>query len=186
MLASYFDIVFAVNGQPHPGEKRLVEFAGALCPNLPTGMVEGVTAFLSTLRIVESPNARMQCSMVWMICYATHAFCNRGAARTSRRALVFSHPSWGGSKKKNSFRPRSRRPSDRIRHSPSSSSASMLGTTLNQKLNPVNIRPLGWALAYLSSAKRSVITITIPRNGNRSATGRKNDFLLDSGDRSVA
>jgi hypothetical protein len=49
MLASYFDIVFAVNAQPHPGEKRLVEFARTLCPNLPTGMAERVAAFLSAL-----------------------------------------------------------------------------------------------------------------------------------------
>ena len=62
MLASYFDIVFAVNGQPHPGEKRLLEFAGALCPNLPTGMVERVTAFLSALpdsRVTERANAML-------------------------------------------------------------------------------------------------------------------------------
>jgi hypothetical protein len=49
LLASYFDIVFAVNGQPHPGEKRLLYFAQALCPQLPTGMVERVGAVLSAL-----------------------------------------------------------------------------------------------------------------------------------------
>lgn len=47
MLASYFDIVFAVNGQPHPGEKRLLQFAQALCPKLPTGMEECVRGLLS-------------------------------------------------------------------------------------------------------------------------------------------
>jgi len=49
MLASYFDIVFAVNDQPHPGEKRLVRFAQQLCPKLPTGMAERVAGLLSVL-----------------------------------------------------------------------------------------------------------------------------------------
>jgi hypothetical protein len=49
MLASYFDIVFAVNGQPHPGEKRLLQFAQALCAKLPTEMEGCVGAVLSAL-----------------------------------------------------------------------------------------------------------------------------------------
>lgn len=62
MLASYFDIVFAVNAQPHPGEKRLVELARVLCPNLPSGMAEQVTAFLSALpdnHVTERANAML-------------------------------------------------------------------------------------------------------------------------------
>jgi predicted nucleotidyltransferase len=35
LLASYFDVVFAVNRVPHPGEKRLVALAQQLCADLP-------------------------------------------------------------------------------------------------------------------------------------------------------
>lgn len=34
-LASYFDVLFAVNFIPHPGEKRLLQMALKLCSNLP-------------------------------------------------------------------------------------------------------------------------------------------------------
>lgn len=34
-LASWFDVLFAINRVPHPGEKRLLEFAHAECPALP-------------------------------------------------------------------------------------------------------------------------------------------------------
>jgi len=49
LLASYFDIVFAVNEQPHPGEKRVLQFARALCRELPTDMESRVAALLANL-----------------------------------------------------------------------------------------------------------------------------------------
>lgn len=62
MLASYFDIVFAVNGQPHPGEKRLLQFARTLCAKLPTEIEERVGALLSALpsdRVPELANTML-------------------------------------------------------------------------------------------------------------------------------
>lgn len=35
LLTSYFDILFAINGQTHPGEKKLLKYAKKLCPILP-------------------------------------------------------------------------------------------------------------------------------------------------------
>jgi hypothetical protein len=46
LLASYFDIVFAVNRLPHPGEKRQVQIAAAQCTRLPDGMAAQVEALV--------------------------------------------------------------------------------------------------------------------------------------------
>lgn len=45
-LASYWDILFAVNGVPHPGEKRTVDYARRLCEKLPPGWEQNVGALL--------------------------------------------------------------------------------------------------------------------------------------------
>ena len=45
-LASYFDVLFAINRQSHPGEKRLLTFAADLCPLRPAGLEPDVLAVL--------------------------------------------------------------------------------------------------------------------------------------------
>ena len=49
MLASYFDILFALNRTLHPGEKRLVKIAQAQCERLPEGMSQQVTALIKAV-----------------------------------------------------------------------------------------------------------------------------------------
>lgn len=46
LLASAFDVLFALNRVPHPGEKRLLAWAEALCPLRPPRLGEEVTALL--------------------------------------------------------------------------------------------------------------------------------------------
>jgi predicted nucleotidyltransferase len=48
-LASYFDILFAVNEQLHPGEKRLIERASALCRMLPGNFPQAVEESLAAV-----------------------------------------------------------------------------------------------------------------------------------------
>ena len=48
LLASYFDIIFAVNRVPHPGEKRLVELARQCCQRLPMEMAADLDAVLAS------------------------------------------------------------------------------------------------------------------------------------------
>jgi predicted nucleotidyltransferase len=46
LLASYFDIIFALNYQPNPGEKRLIDTALKQCKLLPEQMAEQVNEVL--------------------------------------------------------------------------------------------------------------------------------------------
>ncbi len=48
LLASYFDIVFALNRVLHPGEKRLVNYALGHCEKLPVEMAADISAVLTT------------------------------------------------------------------------------------------------------------------------------------------
>jgi hypothetical protein len=45
-LASYFDILFALNRLPHPGEKRLLEIIPTICPILPPNLVPQIENIL--------------------------------------------------------------------------------------------------------------------------------------------
>ncbi len=46
LLASYFDVLFALNAIPHPGEKRLLEIAAERCAKRPPAMREQVEMVL--------------------------------------------------------------------------------------------------------------------------------------------
>ncbi|WP_225225530.1 DUF4037 domain-containing protein [Komarekiella delphini-convector] len=56
LIASYFDIVFAINYLPHPGEKRLVEFAKKFCDKLPRDMEKQINNLI--LAISSTVNAQ--------------------------------------------------------------------------------------------------------------------------------
>jgi hypothetical protein len=60
-LASYFDILFALNRLPHPGEKHVLKLAESHCTHMPIGMSRNIKALI------------------------------RAAARLDREALLYAH-----------------------------------------------------------------------------------------------
>jgi hypothetical protein len=55
LLASYFDIIFAINGVTHPGEKRLLTLTSDLCIRTPLNMKQVVEEVLKT-SMTSSPD----------------------------------------------------------------------------------------------------------------------------------
>ncbi|MGY5450371.1 DUF4037 domain-containing protein [Agarivorans sp. MS3-6] len=53
-LASYFDILFAVNAVPHPGEKRMLQYAESQCAIRPANLVKNVNLLLSQIGQAQS------------------------------------------------------------------------------------------------------------------------------------
>ncbi|MFN8372177.1 MAG: nucleotidyltransferase domain-containing protein [Anaerolineae bacterium] len=53
LLASYFDIIFAVNRQPHPGEKKLLALIEARCDKRPAHMSRDVQHLLSAAGLMN-------------------------------------------------------------------------------------------------------------------------------------
>jgi predicted nucleotidyltransferase len=56
LLASYFDILFAVNCLPHPGEKRLVAFVLANCPKRPANFQKQINELVSAVASPDKSN----------------------------------------------------------------------------------------------------------------------------------
>jgi predicted nucleotidyltransferase len=50
-LASVFDLLFALNREPHPGEKRLLALAEARCPLRPSALARDVEALLAAATV---------------------------------------------------------------------------------------------------------------------------------------
>ena len=63
-LESYFDIIFAVNGLLHPGEKRLVGYALKNCRALPEGFENNINALLSSMSSDKDSLPRITETMV--------------------------------------------------------------------------------------------------------------------------
>ncbi|NEO94855.1 MAG: DUF4037 domain-containing protein [Moorea sp. SIO3G5] len=49
LLESYFDIIFAINAVPHPGEKRIIEQVINLCSKVPDGIEEEIYNITNSL-----------------------------------------------------------------------------------------------------------------------------------------
>lgn len=46
---SYFDIIFAVNETPHPGEKRLLSIVNASCKKIPNNLLSSIDSLINNI-----------------------------------------------------------------------------------------------------------------------------------------
>ena len=60
LLASYFDVLFALNRVLHPGEKRLVEYTERTCAQRPDQMVEDIAILIQALGAVDHASVSRQ------------------------------------------------------------------------------------------------------------------------------
>lgn len=58
LLASYFDVIFALNRVLHPGEKRLMEWTRAHCPHMPVGMTNQLAALLQAASSTDGESVK--------------------------------------------------------------------------------------------------------------------------------
>ena len=56
-LASYFDLLFAINGVTHPGEKRLVQLCNKQCKILPENFEESLNLIFSYMYSEENQDS---------------------------------------------------------------------------------------------------------------------------------
>lgn len=75
-MESYFDVIFALNSQPHPGEKRLVQLCRESCMWLPESFEENIRTLYAHLfdgeRVTEDI-ARMVCALETLVKERLHA-----------------------------------------------------------------------------------------------------------------
>lgn len=61
LLASYFDIIFAVNSVPHPGEKRLIEWVNRLCTKVPDELEEHIQGMTDSIALSAGRGTIVSC-----------------------------------------------------------------------------------------------------------------------------
>jgi hypothetical protein len=94
LLASYFDIIFAINSVPHPGEKRLVEQVKKLCSTVPTGMEEQIERITDSLSS-SSLNSSLLHNLHELIDGLDKVLIAEGSITESSPIVKFSHQNYG-------------------------------------------------------------------------------------------